>query len=78
MYLPTAGQNDTAALIAKRVRENTTGYDATAAEVSRPSYCATAVVTITKYSGTACVAMSEDTPEDAGRVVESLLSHEKN
>lgn len=56
MYLPTAAQNDTASLIAKWVRENTIGYAAIVAKVNRPSYCATAVVSIAKNGSTTCTA----------------------
>ena len=56
MYLSTAAQNDTATLIAKWVRENVIGYGAVASKVNRPSYCATAVVSIVKNGSTACAA----------------------
>lgn len=56
MYLSTAAQNDTAALIADWVRKNATGYCAVATEVGRPSYCATATVAITKSGSTTCTA----------------------
>lgn len=56
MQLSTTAQNDTATLIAEWVRENTIGYGAVAAEVKRPSYCATAVVAITKTGSTTCTA----------------------
>lgn len=56
MYLSTTAQNDTATLIAKWVRENTIGYGAVASKVSRPSYCATAVVAIAKNGSTTCTA----------------------
>lgn len=56
MYLSTTAQNDTATLIAKWVRENTTGYSAVASKVNRPSYCATAVVAIAKNGSTTCTA----------------------
>lgn len=56
MYLSTTAQNDTATLIAKWIRENTIGYSAVASEVNRPSYCATAVVSIVKSGSIACTA----------------------
>jgi hypothetical protein len=56
MYLPTAAQNDTAALIAKWVRENTVGYAAIATEVGRAGHPDAAVVAITKNGSTTCTA----------------------
>lgn len=38
MYLSTTARNDTATLIAKRVRENTIGYGADATKVGRAGY----------------------------------------
>lgn len=56
MYLSTAAQNDTAALIVKWVQENMISYGATATKVGRPSYCATAVVAIARNGSTTCTA----------------------
>lgn len=56
MYLSTAAQNDAASLIAQWVRDNMIGYCAIATEVNRPSYCATAVVTIVRNGSTTCTA----------------------
>ena len=56
MHLSTTAQNDTATLIAKWVRENTTGYGAVASNVNRPGCCATAVVAIAKSGSTTCTA----------------------
>lgn len=56
MYLTAIAQNDTAALIAKWVRENAVGYEAAVTDVDRPSYYATAVVTITKIGSTTSTA----------------------
>lgn len=56
MYLPATAQNDVATLIAKWVRENTIGYGAVVSKVSRPSYCATAVVSIAESGSTTCTA----------------------
>lgn len=56
MYLSTTAQNDTAALIAKWVRENTSGYGAVATEVGQAGYPDAAVVAITKYGETTCTA----------------------
>nr|DAV43201.1 MAG TPA: hypothetical protein [Caudoviricetes sp.] len=56
MYLSTAGQNDTATLIARWVRENTTGYGAVATTVGRAGYPAAAVVAITRNGSTTCTA----------------------
>lgn len=56
MYLSVAAQNDTAALIAKWVRENTTGYGAIATEVGRAGYPDAAVVAIVEDGRTACTA----------------------
>lgn len=56
MHLSTTDQNDTATLIAKWVRENTIGYGAVASKVNRPSYCATAVVSIVRRGSTTCTA----------------------
>lgn len=56
MYLSTATQNDTAALVAKWVRENTTGYGAVATEVGRAGHPEAAVVAIAKSGETACTA----------------------
>lgn len=56
MYLSAAAQNDTATLIAKWVRENTIGYGAVVSRVNRPSYCATAVVSIARNGSTTCTA----------------------
>lgn len=56
MYLSTAAQNDTAALIVKWVQENMTGYSAIATEVNRPSCWATAVVVIVRNGSTTCTA----------------------
>nr|DAN30029.1 MAG TPA: hypothetical protein [Caudoviricetes sp.] len=56
MYLSTTAQNDTAALIAKLVRENTTGYGTVATEVGRAGYPDAAVVAITEDGKTTCTA----------------------
>lgn len=56
MYLSTTAQNDTATLIAKWVRENTTGYGAVATEVGRAGYPDAAVVAITRDGSTTCTA----------------------
>ena len=56
MYLSTTTQNDTAALIAKWVRENTIGYGAVATEVGRAGYPGTAVVAIAEDGSTVCTA----------------------
>lgn len=56
MYLSTAAQNDTAALIAKWVRENTIGYGAVATEVGRAGYPDAAVVAIAEDGSTTCTA----------------------
>ena len=56
MYLSTTAQNDTAALIAKWVRENTTGYGAIATEVGQAGYPSAAVVAIPKNGETTCTA----------------------
>lgn len=56
MYLSTAAQNDTAALIAKWVRENTVGYGAVATEVGRAGYPDAAVVAIAEDGATVCTA----------------------
>ena len=52
MYLSTIAQNNTAALVAKWVRENTIGYGAVATEVGRAGYPDAAVVVITKDGST--------------------------
>lgn len=49
MYLSTTAQNDTAALIAKWIRENTNGYVAVAAEVGWAGYPGAATVSIVEY-----------------------------
>ena len=56
MYLSTTAQNDTAALIAKWVRENTIGYGAVATEVGRAGYPDVAVVAIAEDGKTTCTA----------------------
>lgn len=56
MHLPTTAQNDTAALIAEWVRENTIGYGAVATEVGRAGYPGAAVVAIAKDGSTVCTA----------------------
>lgn len=56
MYLSVTAQNDTAVLIAKWVRENTTGYGAVATEVGRAGYPDAAVVAIAENGKTACTA----------------------
>lgn len=56
MYLSTTAQNDTAALIAKWVRENTIGYGAVATEVGRAGYPDAAVVAVAKVGRTDCTA----------------------
>lgn len=56
MYLSTTAQNDVATLIAKWVRENTTGYGAVATEVGRAGYPDAAVVAIAEKGRTACTA----------------------
>ena len=56
MYLSAIAQNDTAALIAKWVRENTTGYGAVATEVGRAGYPDAAVVAIAEDGNTTCTA----------------------
>lgn len=56
MYLPTADQNDNAALIAEWVRENTTGYGAIVAAASRPSPIDYALVAIAKKGSADCTA----------------------
>lgn len=56
MYLSITAQNDTAALIAKWVRENTIGYGAVATEVGRAGYPDAAVVAIAENGKTACTA----------------------
>lgn len=56
MYLTTADQNDTAALIAKWVRENTTGYGTAVAKAGRSGCRTAAVAAIVKNGDTACTA----------------------
>ena len=56
MYLSTTSQNDAAALIARWVRENTTGYGAVATEVGRAGYPEAAVVAIAEDGKTTCTA----------------------
>lgn len=56
MYLSTTAQNDTAALVAKWVRENTTGYGAVATEVGQAGYPDAAVVAIAENGKTVCTA----------------------
>lgn len=56
MYLSATAQNDTAALIAKWVRENTIGYGAVATEVGRAGYPDAAVVAIAEDGATTCTA----------------------
>lgn len=56
MYLSTTAQNDTATLIAKWVRENTTGYVAVATEVGQAGYPEAAVVAIAQDGNTTCTA----------------------
>jgi hypothetical protein len=56
VYLSTAAQNDAAALIAKWVRENATGYGAVATEVGRAGYPEAAVVAIAEDGATICTA----------------------
>lgn len=56
MYLSTTAQNDTAVLIAKRVRENMIGYGAVATEVGRAGYPDAAVVAIAENGKTDCTA----------------------
>lgn len=56
MYLSTTAQNNTAALIAKWVRENTVGYGAVATEVGQAGHPGVAVVAIAKDGATVCTA----------------------
>lgn len=56
MYLSTTAQNNAATLIAKWVRENTTGYGAVATEVGRAGYPDAAVVAIAENGSTTCTA----------------------
>lgn len=56
MYLSTTAQNDTAALIAKWVRENTICYGAVATEVGRAGYPDAAVVAIAEVGSATCTA----------------------
>lgn len=56
MRLSTTAQNDTATLIAKWVRENTTGYGAVASEVGRAGHPDAAVVAIAADGETTCTA----------------------
>lgn len=56
MYLSTAAQNDTAALIAEWVRENTIGFGAVATEVGRAGHPEAAVVAVARYGRTVCTA----------------------
>lgn len=56
MYLSVTAQNDTAALIAKWVRENAIGYGAVATEVGRAGYPDAAVVAIAEDGKTTCTA----------------------
>lgn len=56
MYLSTAAQNDTAALIAEWVRENTVGHGAVATGVGRAGYPDAAVVAIAEDGETTCTA----------------------
>lgn len=56
MYLSTTAQNNTAALIAKWVRENTIGYGAVATEVGQAGHPDAAVVAIAKDGSTTCTA----------------------
>lgn len=56
MYLSATAQNDTAALIAKWVRENTVGYGAVATDVGRAGYPDAAVVAIAEDGATVCTA----------------------
>lgn len=56
MHLSTTGQNYTATLIAKWIRENTIGYGAVATEVDRAGVPDAAVVAIAKVGETTCTA----------------------
>lgn len=56
MYLSTTSRNDTAALIAKWIRENTIDYGAVATEVGRACYPDAAVVAIARGGSTTCTA----------------------
>ena len=56
MYLSATAQNSTATLIAKWVRENTTGYGAVATGVGRAGYPEAAVVAIAEEGSTTCTA----------------------
>lgn len=56
MYLSATAQNDTAALIAKWVRENTIGYGAVATNVGQAGYPEAAVVAIAENGETTCTA----------------------
>lgn len=56
MYLSTTAQNDTAALVAKWVRENMIGYGAVATTVGRAGYPDAAVVAIAEDGETTCTA----------------------
>lgn len=56
MYLSPGGQNDTATLIAKWIRENTVGYGAVATEVGQAGVPDAAVVAIAKNGETICTA----------------------
>ena len=56
MYLSTTAQNDTATLIAERIRENAIGYGAVATDVGRAGYPDAAVVAIAEDGKTVCTA----------------------
>lgn len=56
MYLSATAQNDTAALIAKWVRENMIGYGAVATEVGRAGHPDAAVVAIAENGSATCTA----------------------
>ena len=56
MHLSVSAQNNTAALIAKWVRENTIGYGAVATEVGHAGYPDAAVVAIAANGDTTCTA----------------------
>lgn len=56
MYLSATAQNDAATLVAKWVRENTTGYGAVATEVGQAGHPDAAVVAIARDGSTTCTA----------------------
>ena len=56
MHLSVTARNDTAALVAKQVHENTTGCSAIATEVGRAGHPDAAVVAIIEDGKTTCTA----------------------